>query len=357
MENTSDFISVIFNYQKALGYFTEFHDLLKDLNYDLDCRDVSKFFQSLQFTVKNNFFDIYADEINRDKFYTVLLQIFDALCLKYFSNSHNCDVKLEKTSIITHLFDSVTLLIKILIPKFNDTISLKFLFNYIAVCFNTYSYAYKNTIDEDDFVKEHLGCILKFFVNILKSLGPDGISIHISDDLLIPILQSFPFSYKYALNLYVNQIVPSLFSGCDYNLKKQILELMWQKIVADYKEDDCSITESTSNLLLCCFSDFFFQESYELKNFTLCDDIWKLIQNNLTLESSYKRKQALYVFKMILFWIKSNNYVTSVLLSCENVPIFAISAIKDLVIWNDIVIIFETLEEKQVIFCYLLFEI
>lgn len=357
MENTSDFFSVIFDYQKALGYFSEFHHLLQDLKYDLEFRDVSKFFQCLQFTLKNNFFDIYADEINREKFYCVLLEIFDVLCLKYFDNTRNCDVKLEKTSNVTHLFDSVTLLIKILIPKFSNKISLKSLFNYIAVFIHTYSYDYQNTADDDDFVKEQFGCLLKFFVNILKSLGPDGISIHISDDVLTPIVQSFPFSYKYALNLYVNQIVPSLFSGCDYNLKKQILELMWQKIIDDYKEDYCSNTESTSNLLLCCFSDYMFQESYELKNFSLCDDIWKLIQNNLTFESSYKRKQALYVFKMILFWIKSNNYVTSVSLSCENVPIFAISAIKDLLIWNDIVILFETLEEKQVNFCVLLFEI
>lgn len=348
MENTSDIFSVIFNPQKTLEYFSEFQHLLQDLNYDLEFRDVSKFFQCLQFTVRNNFFDISVEEVNREKFYCILLQIFDTICLKYFDNTRNCDAKLEKTSSITHLFDSVALLIKILIQKFSDKISLKCLFDYIAVCLQTYSHDYKNTSDEDDFGKEQLGCLLKFFVNILQSLGPNGMSIHISDDVLTPILQSFPFSYKLAVNLYVNQIVPSLFSGCDYNLKKQILELMWQKIIADYKEDYCSITDSTSNLLLCCFSDYMFQESYELKNFNLCDDIWKIIQNNLTFESSYKRKQALYVFKMILFWIKSNNCVNFVPLPCENVPIFAISAIKDLLIWNDLVILFETLEEKQV---------
>lgn len=349
MEDTSDILSVVFNYPKILEYFSEFHDLLQNTDREPDFKEFSKY---LQFIVKYDFFSLYVDKINDTKFYMILHQIFDSLCLKYFNNTHYCDsdIKFDKTSNVILLFDSVPLMIKILILKFNDKISLKSLFHFIATSFRECNNNFKITSCEYDLEKQHVQHFVKFFADILLSLNPAGMTIHVSPEVLTPIMQYFPLYSKFALQIYVNQVVPTLFSGCSCDLKKLILESIWQKIVTCYEEDFYLFTELSLNLLLCCFSDYMFQECYELKNFNLHNDtIWRIIQSNLSLDSSYNRKQALYVFKLILFWIKSNNYVSPVSVSIKNVPIFAVTKIEDLLIWNDIIIIFESLEEKQVV--------
>lgn len=319
-----------------LKFFNSFYILLQDSKSDRKICDFSGFLKCLQYLDQNNIF--VSDRENIKKVKSILLKIFDILGSKYFSNNI-LNENFEKNFEI-ELFNINALLIKILVPNCCQNLSLEPLCHYLIDYFTRYSSVVGYYIEDDELNKDNLQHVFKFFFDVLRSLDCNSFSYFISNDILIQLLNSFPFCNKYTTNVFINHIIPNIFEISDSSRIKTVLEFIWNKINNFHK------LESYHFSLLCCFFEFMFKNQHELEDFSIFEDkLWKIIQNGLKSENSFNRKQVLYVFKIILFWLKSKQNTTIV---HSKGTLFTFYQFADLIIWNDLVTLFEALEEKQV---------
>lgn len=345
MENFRDSFGMFWNYQNILEYFNEFYHSLGNVDWYVSFPDSTKFLKCLNFLTEHHFLQNDIESKNDNELGQLLLKILNAFCSDDFFANQQCE-NIENAPAERFMYECCISLIHILTPKFKKEISVKNLLFCIKNSFNEFS-QHQEKFSNNETEEQFLMCLLKLLVIILKFLGPTCTSNEFTDEFLITVIREFPFSDKYALNIFSNQIIPSLESN--YNLKKQILELIWRKITDNFEESCYTHEESYYMPLLCCFCDNIFKEKCDVKNFGIYDDtIWKIVQNTLINQNSFIRRQAIYVFKTILFWLKSKNCLSPTPSSEKKVPLFAFTEIKDMLIWNDLVTLFETLEEKQV---------
>lgn len=347
---TCDIFGVFCNYQNLLEYFNKFNDLLQqESNCDLESLGISKFLNYLKYLSNNTFFELSIENKKISEVNLMLIKIYESICLKYFSKNNVTNGIFKKPPVqIALLFDTVAMLHKIILTKCNQNIPYEPFFECITDYFNEYSHHTSENFSDEVLDGEHLKQVLKFTVDILRSLGCNSAPNQISYEVLNQFLNSFPFSIKYASNVFINHIAPNLFTICDCTRKKILLEFMWEK-VCNSREISTKCAQPYHYMLLCCFVDSISREQIAVENFSIFnDDVWKLIQSGLISENAFHRKQTIYAFKILLFWMKTSFGALNVPPTHE-MSLFSLCNISDFTIWNDLALLFETLEEKQVI--------
>ena len=168
------------------------------------------------------------------------------------------------------------------------------------------------------------------------------------------------------------QILGTLFQELPVNAKgKREAKLadLWSVITATYEKHgqktfiskEHSEMSERACLLLCGMADWFFPVTGLTKSALQIVNqpyFWELLQSGFFNANSLTRKRTLYLFKRILDIIETNKQKVSATESKTSDPVFWWTAdyAKEIsAIWEDFFLLMETLEEKQVHTCLLVY--
>lgn len=157
---------------------------------------------------------------------------------------------------------------------------------------------------------------------------------------------------KQSQNLLISVLLKMLEISDDQSAR---LATLWHEIKKIHEVDR---TGYLSYTILCCLSNLYFPLSgvVEGLDLTSSDEFWHIIQTGLPQENPLIRKQCLYLLKRIVDTCEKTNVDTSQCGSdiCCSLFRWKTSEKKQLVrVWEDFIMLFETLEEKQVSIAYM----
>ncbi|GFT74929.1 probable methyltransferase TARBP1 [Nephila pilipes] len=346
-------LSVLFyDKGKILKFFADFRDNLLETHQVIESQSMKNIINYLTILEKSNLlesnvFDNYIEEWNN-----LALTILEFFCLKYEKIILSTKYDSNTIADAAISLDAIAYLLKMFISEVKGK-------NYIEVLIeNLYFYfqelrgnvkqSFTNLIESDS--KPLCYYSLKFLNKILKTIPCDNYCDYISDADILQLIEVLPFSDSYTVKLFINYILPVLFQFSSPVLKEELLKAMWSMICFEYNKTDSSQVKEIYSFVYTmsyCICDYIYNQTYGI-NIYLHNEIlfWKIILSGLTSSFQFTRKKALNVFKMFLLWINRQKYDAKDTKS--DTFFLTISYEKDIKIWNDVITIFECLEEKQI---------
>ncbi|XP_054715433.1 probable methyltransferase TARBP1 [Uloborus diversus] len=341
--------------QLVLKYFANIRESLLIIDKHSAVDSLRKFRKCLLFfesthMLSSDYLIVYdhgSDNIDIETVNDMLLSILEILSEHIISVIKKIETDTSQ-EFYNGLFETVVLLLRILLNHRKSVQYHKLLFENLRLYFNEYTVEcekFSSEIQNEEFC--FYNATLHFFLQILKIIPIDSRNIYVSNEALINTVRIFCLSDRQTMNFFISSLLPSILNVSDNELKTGILSTVWNFISSHFPSWETKPGRmSCLYSLLCCLSEFTFQMD-EVGDCCIYEDsmFWKLIQCGLSSSESYMRKQCLYVFKLLLALLDKENKKINVLE--DGIPFFQWSS-TCISIWADVITLFETLEEKQV---------
>ncbi|XP_042910684.1 probable methyltransferase TARBP1 [Parasteatoda tepidariorum] len=279
---------------------------------------------------------------------TILLSITHVLFTKHVKYILSERVENDdECSNISLLLDTATCLSKLFETEEE---LVKETFNYISEFFahyklqeNTHLQSYESSLNNKIYL------ILKFFSRFLECFPT--IQDHETAELIISIVGNLSFSDLSTIKYFANFILPVVLKLSNVSITESIFKVMWDCVQFQYEQsNDARSHNYAIYILVYSITKYISNCPKDLQLFFVQNVLfWDVIQSGLASDAFYIRKITVNIFKTILCWL-SNTESISVTVNAKNTTSTLVStAFPDgLRIWDDIVNIFETLEEKQI---------
>ncbi|CAL1289518.1 unnamed protein product [Larinioides sclopetarius] len=362
IDESLKFFSAYFcNEDKLLKYLIEFRNILQNTDHVIEFQKTENFLSCVIVLEKSCFFNsldknLQCISVLPDDFFEnlndVILSILEIFCFKYqkilLERQHNQDISRD---VITS-FDTIAYLVQLLISKIGNKGYISALLENMCCYFvestKSMSHIYASSVESAS--NSLYYNTLKLLTKIIKSIPDNCYFKYISDTDILQLVNSLPFPDITTVKLFINHILPALFQFSSPSLKEEILKSMWNMVYAEFKKEDFKESSESSSyiytMVYCVSAYIYNSNAIETVNFYVHTDIifWQLILSGLTSSLPFVRKKSLNIFKMFLIWIKQCKKRVKVSNDVSLLPM-DVEAIK---IWNDVVTIFESLEEKQI---------
>lgn len=347
---------------KILKYFEEFRDFLESTENVIELSKINTFSRTIRVLGKSDLFDILEPtnkERSDDKeqgfakyFNDILLQILEIFCVKHSKIILQVQDDLQNYTERAITLDTIAYLIKKFIDKTTIICYLEILLENICEFLTKVKQklAIYTVISQSELAPIFYA-VLKFVAKVFQCI-PNGNTDYFSENIIIILINGLPFTDSTTVKLFVNYILPAVLKFSKKSCKVQVFKCIWLEICLQFNcnneqtEGEPFDAYSCVYTLLCCL----FECMYRTRELSILihDEVvfWQIIMSGLTSNFPFTRKKSLNVFKMFLGWITSDEALTDeTVLSRSKLSEFK----KDIKIWNDVITLFESLEEKQVI--------
>lgn len=352
---------------KILKYFKEFRDFLESSENVLELSKMNTFSSTLRVLGRSELFDVLepTNKENSDgkiqsfakDFKDILLHILEIFCVKHSKIILQVQDNLQNYTEKAITLDTFAYLIKKFIV--NDT---KFFGHIESLIENISDFLIKvtqkmanYTVISESELAPLFYAVLKFVAKVFQCVPNDNAD-YFSDPVIINLITNIPLTDSTTVKLFVNYILPAIITFSKESFKALIFKCIWQDICLQFQliteqiEGEAFDAYSCVYTLLCCLSECIYH-TREIGILIHNEMVfWQIIMSGLTSNFPFTRKKSLNVFKMFLARIVTHDETLNgeIVLSPYTFSGFK----KDMKIWNDVITLFESLEEKQVYYSF-----
>ena len=173
------------------------------------------------------------------------------------------------------------------------------------------------------------------------------------------VLKILPVADEKLFSSLSTNLLPKLLDGVEHGERVEQLEAIWTLVWGIFSQQEAFNPNKTMNqlseqpyTLLCALADWLFSDkdlSGVMLKLLSKTEFWLVLQSGFYHSNSLTRKQAMYLLKRILDTLDKSDVSVSDSSLADVKFWWSLQAKKELLnVWNDYILLMETLEEKQV---------